>query len=48
MTDATTPTPTPTPEEKPTDLSELSDQGVGATLGEKDTFEPEESQGSPE
>ncbi|MGP5260792.1 hypothetical protein ACTXMW_15680 [Brachybacterium paraconglomeratum] len=26
-----------------TDLDELSDEGVGGTLGAKDTFEPEES-----
>lgn len=28
-----------------TDLEELSDEGAGATVGEKDTFEPEESEG---
>lgn len=25
-----------------TDLEELHDEGLGATIGEKDTFEPEE------
>jgi len=30
----------------PTDLDELSDEGVGGTLGAKDTFEPEESDAS--
>ena len=29
-----------------TDLDELSDEGVGGTLGAKDSFEPEESDGS--
>lgn len=28
-----------------TDLDELNDTGLGATVGEKDTFEPEESEG---
>ena len=27
-----------------TDLGELNDQGVGGTIGAKDTFEPEESE----
>lgn len=29
-----------------TDLDELNDEGVGGTLGAKDTFEPEESDAS--
>lgn len=31
------------PDSSPTDLDELSGEGVGGTLGAKDTFEPEES-----
>lgn len=27
-----------------TDLEELNDQGVGGTIGAKDTFEPEETE----
>lgn len=27
-----------------TDLDELNDEGVGGTIGAKDTFEPEESE----
>ena len=30
----------------PTDLDELNDEGVGGTVGSKDTFEPEESDAS--
>ena len=29
-----------------TDLDELNDEGVGGTVGSKDTFEPEESDAS--
>lgn len=32
-------------EDETTDLDELSDEGAGATVGDKDTFEPEESEG---
>ncbi|MDO5698064.1 MAG: hypothetical protein Q4G51_08820 [Dermatophilus congolensis] len=27
-----------------TELNELNDEGLGGTIGEKDTFEPEESE----
>lgn len=38
---------TPRDDEK-TDLEELSDEGAGATVGEKDTFEPEEAEATDE
>ncbi len=47
----TTPDPTtgrdtePENEKKPSDLDKLNPEGLGATVGEKDTFEPEESEG---
>lgn len=44
----TTPDPTTGTDaesEKKTDLDELNPEGLGATVGEKDTFEPEESEG---
>lgn len=37
-----------TRDEENTDLDELDADGAGATLGEKDTFEPEESEGAQE
>lgn len=40
--------PTPDLREESTDLDELNDQGVGGTVGDKDSFEPEESEGAPE
>ena len=33
-----------TSDEQHTDVEELNDEGVGGTLGAKDTFEPEESE----
>ncbi len=43
-----TDTPKLPSDDETTDLEELSDEGLGATIGEKDTFEPEESEGAPE
>lgn len=40
--------PTPDNGQESTDLEELNDQGVGGTVGEKDSFEPEESEGASE
>lgn len=46
---AISPDSEPTPdsgsrEKDTTDLEELNPEGLGATIGEKDTFEPEESE----
>lgn len=56
MSDATTPhsgtapdgDPTPHGADDSTGLEELNVAGIGGTLGEKDNFEPEESEGAPE
>ncbi|WP_422116647.1 hypothetical protein [Brachybacterium sp. UNK5269] len=40
-------TPESPADDQHTDVEELSDEGVGGTVGSKDTFEPEESE-SPE
>ena len=32
------------PDVEGSDLEELNEDGIGGTLGEKDTFEPEESE----
>lgn len=36
---------TPSSSDEGADLNELNPQGVGGTVGSKDTFEPEESDG---
>ncbi|MCL6424152.1 hypothetical protein Bequi_12315 [Brachybacterium sp. JHP9] len=35
---------TPQGQDESTDLDELNESGVGGTLGQKDTFEPEETE----
>lgn len=47
MTDKPTETTEHTEPEDPTPVEELNDEGVGGTMGAKNTFEPEEDEDAP-